>query len=183
MSQVNHNYSYVYEVDGHTVWERLRVIRGFLMERRKALRLAEMKRRKFEEVKHSMDKWEREEASIMREDEESLIQDCKDEINFLENFEKELTELAEKERITGKTDREMYELNFAKEARVRLAFRANSEVIATGSVSPETMRSILRDDNVKQLLLEQGVINEGSLKILDRSTFLLGDTQSKKAVG
>ena len=46
MAQVNHNYSYVTEVDGFTVWERLRVIRGFLADREKALKLAELGKRK-----------------------------------------------------------------------------------------------------------------------------------------
>lgn len=42
MSQVNHNYSYVFEIDGHTPWERLRVVRNFITDRRKALALAEL---------------------------------------------------------------------------------------------------------------------------------------------
>lgn len=183
MSQVNHNYSYVYEVDGHTVWERLRVIRNFLADRRKALKLARLSQEKFLATLEGMDEWERREAEIMNEDQEELIQDCVDEIKFLETFEAELAEMAERERISGKTDREMYELNYANEARTRLAFQANSEVISVGHVTPETMRMVLRDTQAVQLLLEQGVLNEEAIPLLERSTPRLALVNSKEQVG
>jgi hypothetical protein len=183
MSQVNHNYDYVYSVDGFTPWERLRVIRNFLNDRRKALRIARLGQEKFEATKATMDEWERREAEIMNEDQESLIQDCVDEIEFLEKFEAELVVLAEAERIEGKTDREMYELNYAKEARARMAFQANSEVLTIGSVTPETMRAVLRDPQAVQLLLAQGVINPDALPLFERATPQLTLVDSKEQVG
>jgi hypothetical protein len=169
MSQVNHNYSYIYEVDGYTAWERLRVIRGFLKDRQKALKLAKLNQKKFLAKLEEMDEWERQEAEIMNEDQDDLIQDCIDEIQFLETFEKELVELAEKERIDGKTDREMYELNYANEARVRLAFRANSEIVSVGHVTPETMRMIMRDQSAMQLLIDKDILNSEAVPLLERA--------------
>jgi hypothetical protein len=183
MSQVNHNYDYIYAVDGFTAWERLRVIRNFLNDRRKALRIARLSQEKFEATKATMDEWDLKEAEILNEDQESLIQDCVDEIEFLEKFEAELVSLAEQERIPGKSDREMYELNFAKEARTRLAFKANSEIVSVGHVSPETMRAVLRDQQVVQLLLDQGVINPEALPLFERSTPQLALGVSKEQVG
>ena len=43
MSQMNRNAAYVYDVDGLTVWEKLRVIRGFLLDRQTELKLSKLK--------------------------------------------------------------------------------------------------------------------------------------------
>lgn len=158
MSQVNHNYDYLTVVDGHTVWERLRVIRNFLTDRRKALKIARLHQEKFEATKESMDEWERREAEILNEDQESLIQDCIDEITFLEKFESLLMVEAEKERVPGKSDREMYEINYVKESQTRLINLAKSEMIAVGHVNPDTMRQIMRDPIVADRLAGMGLI-------------------------
>ena len=166
MAQVNHNYDYVTVVDGHTVWERLRVIRNFLTDRRKALKLARLAQEKFEATKDSMDEWERREAEIMNEDQENLIQDCVDEIEFLEQFESMLATEAEKERIPGKSDREMYELNYAKEAQVRLVEYVKSEMLSVGHISPETMRSVMRDTNVITQLVDMQLLGEQAPELI-----------------
>ena len=166
MAQVNHNYDYVTVVDGHTVWERLRVIRNFLTDRRKALKLARLAQEKFEATKDSMDEWELREAEIMNEDQESLIQDCVDEIEFLEQFESMLATEAEKERIPGKSDREMYELNYAKEAQVRLINTVKSEMLSVGHISSETMRGIMRDPVVTNRLAEIGLIGQDAPELI-----------------
>lgn len=160
MAQVNHNYDYLTVVDGHTVWERLRVIRNFLLDRRKALKIANMSKEKFEATKDSMDKWDRAEAEIMNEDQDELIQDCVDEIAFLEELENVLKIEAEKERVEGKSDREMYEINFAKESRVRLVHKVQSEMLSVGHISPDTMRSVMRDKSVVNRLVELKLMGE-----------------------
>lgn len=160
MSQVNHNYDYLTVVDGHTVWERLRVIRNFLTDRRKALKIANLGKEKHEATKDDMDIWDRKEAEIMAEDQDSLIQDCVDEIEFLEKFEAMLIIEAEKERIEGKTDREMYELNFPKEAGIRLIELVKSEVLAIGNITPMTMRSVMSNPSVIPSLVELKLMNE-----------------------
>lgn len=160
MSQVNHNYDYLTVVDGHTVWERLRVIRNFLTDRRKALKIARLSQEKFEATKDTMVIWERREAEILNEDQDDLIQDCVDEISFLEQFEAMLAIEAEKERIPGKSDREMYELNFPKEAQVRLVDKVKSEMLSVGHISPDTMRSVMRDPIVTTKLAQLGLIGQ-----------------------
>lgn len=158
MSQVNHNYSYVTEVDGLTVWERLRVIRNFLTDRRQALALAEMNLEKKEEEVANGDKWAKREWEIFKPQQLDLIEDCKAEIKFLEEFEAKLAVEAEPSRIPNKTDREMYELNFPLEARARLKAKAVSEIMTIGAPSPDTMRSLYRDTAVMEELAEKGLI-------------------------
>jgi len=159
MAQVNHNYDYLTVVDGQTVWERLRVIRSFLTERRQALKIANLGKEKFEATKDTMDEWDRREAEIMNENQDSLIQDCVDEIAFLEDFESKLAEEAEKERVVGKSDREMYEINFPKESRVRLVNRTKSEMLSVGHITPETMSMIMRDTSVLPALVEAKILS------------------------
>ena len=158
MSQVNHNYQYIKDVDGLTVWERLRVIRGFLIDRKQALAISEMNLRKVKDEWDNMSVWEQEEYNIMLPQQLDIIEDCKDEIAFLELFEKGLAIEAEKERIEGKTDREMYELNFAKEARLRLLRKTQSEMLSIGHVTPQTMSSLMNDDAVLSMVIDSGLL-------------------------
>lgn len=166
MSQVNRNYDYLIKVDGLTVWERLRVIRNFLTDRRQALAIAELHKRKWEATKDSLDVWEREEEEIVQSNREDLIQDCRDEIRFLELFETRLVEEAEKERVPGKSDREMYELNFAKEAQERLVLKVKSEVYSIGHISPLTMESVVKDRNVLSRLVDENILKPEIIQTL-----------------
>lgn len=166
MSQVNRNFDYLTVVDGHTVWERLRVIRNFLADRRKAFKIANMNKEKFEATKADMDIWERKEKEILNEGQDNLIQDCADEIAFLEKFESALTVEAEKERVTGKTDREMYEFNFAKESQVRLVELVKSEMLSVGQITPMTMRSVMKNPSVVPMLVELKLMSEGAIKLI-----------------
>jgi len=166
MSQVNRNYDYLMSVDGLTVWERLRVIRNFLTDRKQALRIAELHQRKWEATKDTLDPWEREEQEILNSNRDDLIQDCRDEIAFLEHFERRLAEEAEKERIPGKSDREMYEINFAKEAQERLIFKVKSEMFSIGQITPTTMISVMRDKEVVNRLVGEGILRQDIIPAL-----------------
>lgn len=169
MAQVNHNYAYVRDVDGQTVWERLRVIRNFLTDRRKALKVTLLSKEKFEVQKETMDKWERKEAEILNEDQDELIQDCIDEIAFLEEFEALLMIEAEKERVPGKTDREMYEINWVKESRVRLLEEVRAQVISLGHVNTETMKTLMREPEVVGESIRLGLIRPEAVNMISES--------------
>lgn len=159
MSQVNHNYDYITTVDGFTVWERLRVIRNFLNERRKALKLAYLHKDRFEATKSSMDEWDLKEAEILNEGNDDLIKDCEDEIAFLDKFEYALALEAEKTRIDGMSDREMYELNYPLEKKERVIHKFKSEVLSFGQVTPDTMLTVMRDPLILNSLVDLKLIN------------------------
>lgn len=158
MAQVNRNFAYLTDVDGLTIWERLRVIRGFLLDRQKALKVAEISEAKFEEEKLTMDKWELAEAEVMRSDYSELIQDCRDEIEYLVKLEKRLAEAAEPLRVKGKSDREMYELNYPEEARARTIEQAKADVMAFGNISSDTAKRFLRDPIALTQAFQLGLI-------------------------
>lgn len=143
MSRVNRCASYIYDIDGETVWERLRVVRNFLVDRRNAYKIALLDQERAEELKET-DPYEYKRYLIQKDFQLSLIEDCRQEVEFLEDFERRLVVEAEKLRVPGKTDDEMYELNFFEEHRVRLVKQAHAEMIAVGHVSPSTLTSLMR---------------------------------------
>lgn len=211
MSQVNHNWSYITEVDGNTIWERLRIIRNFLTERRKALALAELNQKNIEAKLARFDKriqskqnflnecgadasfagsdqevdleeelyklqYERQQLLIETSDLPDLTQDCRDEILFLETFEKRLMEEAEKERVPGKSDREMYEINFPKESRTRLFKKATAELVAHGRLTPDTIHYLRKDTKVLEMLgkveIMQVGLNEAGMPVEQKIALL-----------
>lgn len=202
MSQVNHNYSYVFEIDGHTVWERLRNIRNFKSDREKALALAELsmeefavkmkrKEKRLEELKAALKEAEQSDAlqSVLTSAQEAvedmvfeirkaniemmghdeLTQDCRDELEFIRLFEARLVVEAEKTRIPGRTDREMYEINFPQEARTRDFTRAVLEATTTGSLGQETLNKIRRDPTFAQEIVKSGLLTDQQCSIFTTS--------------
>lgn len=147
MAQQNHNASYIFDVDGLTVWEKLRNIRVFLHERAKARDLAYLQVEKFDAKIQELEPGsiEYREAMISQSDIADLLQDCIDEIAFLETYEKQLAAEAEKTRVPGKSDREMYEMNYYAEHTARTILDAQSQLMSTGSISPETVKTILKN--------------------------------------
>lgn len=170
MSQLNRNAAYIYDIDGITVWERLRVVRTFLTDREKSYKLAlngkkqvEVEKEKiknnpeYSEIEKEL-KLER--VDIENSDLDDLIDDCKNEIVFLKEIESRLAIKAEETRIEGKTDKDMYELNFFREHTERLVKKATTEVICHGRVTPDTMHYLLRNRNALNQLVSKGLVNE-----------------------
>lgn len=159
MSQQNHNVNYLVTVDGITVWERLRVIRNFLEDREIALEITEL----------SMTKELDEEQQIMKRQVLRNIEDCKREIKFLKDLEAKLAVEAEKTRVEGKSDEEMYEINFYEELIQQQLLTVQSEVLTIGRVSTETMKSLIKNPSAMKRVIESGLIgfDENTLKLLN----------------
>lgn len=163
MSQLNRNYNYLSEVDGITVWERLRVIRNFLSDRKQALAISELS---LETKKDFASEYEEKEWQIRKPYTLKLIDDCKREIAFLETLEEKLRHLAEKERIPGKTDEEMYEINYINEKKEILLLEVKSEIASFGKVTSSTMKTLLKNPLILQYIVDQGFLNDTVLKLV-----------------
>ena len=162
-SQTNHNASYLFAVDGITVWERLRVIRNFKTMLTQNLALAELS---IEEQDYKLEQitgvdkpseFKRRKIIIMRGESLDAIQKCKDELKFLLSLESELVVRTEPSRVEGKTDAEMYEINYYHEMTCRNVRKALSDVISTGRLSPETIELLWRCPPAVEILAEQGI--------------------------
>lgn len=166
MSRQNHNAQYIYDLEGETVWEKLRVVRNQLEQKSLALALAKLSEEHSEE---SLDKnsFEYKKYLINRPHNQNNIQDCINEIAFLTEFESALASEAEKTRIVGKTDDEMYEINFFDELKLRLVRQAQSQILAMGRLSEETARRILKHKPALAMCIQQGLLSEHSLQIFN----------------
>jgi hypothetical protein len=169
ISPVNHNASYLFEIDGLTVWERLRSVRNFLSDRRKALKISEYGVKKYERdiIKlgdSDKDQDTKFQMELNKEDVYQSVDVCRREVEFLEQFEKELMELADQQRIPGKTDDEMYELNYYNEIVARNVRKVHTEVITTGVISPSTMEQLFRCPPALKLVCEQNILNYDGIK-------------------
>lgn len=194
MSRVNHNVNYMYDVDGETVWEKLRTIRGMLDDRRRAYAhsvLGKQEReKKFQDAdKESLEykKW-----LIDKDFNDSLIQDCANEIKFLEAFESFLAVEAEKTRIPGKTDDEMYEINYFHEMEVRLVRKAQAQIMTRGVLDEELTLRLMKNRGALNLCIKQGLLTDKMIEVIDTpllpaysthsALFLESKSKSKKLV-
>jgi hypothetical protein len=168
MARVNHNANYLYDVDGETVWEKLRTIRGMLNERRMSYKISflnyEENEKKYQEDTSSFEykKW-----LINKEFQKELLIDCNNEIQFLETFESFLAKEAEKTRILGKTDDEMYEINFFHEMEVRLVRRAQAQIISNGRLSDELVMRLMKNKNALNICIQLGFITDKVVELVE----------------
>lgn len=163
---MNHNSAYVYSVDGVTVWERLRVIRNFLVDRKKALALAEISLEEInEKITEETNKFEKKRLELELPELIENIQYAKEEVEFLLKMEKELASVAEESRIEGKTDHEMYEINHFYEHEIRLADKAKSELLAEARIRPDTIRELSQCPKALLIVEESGLIQNADMFI------------------
>lgn len=172
MAQSNHNASYLLVVDGLTIWERLRVIRNFLQDRKIALKLTNLNQRKNEaKIKSGeLDEFKIEELEIYKEQTEQNIKHAKDEISFLEKLEAELAIRAEETRIKGKTDDEMYEINYFEELVQLQLLQVKSEIMSVGHITPDTMKTLIRNKETMLRVVELGYLNSDALNLTGSSS-------------
>lgn len=171
MSQLNHNAAYLTEIDGLTVWERLRVIRNFILDREQASELSALKLEQLElslvnfneDDKTALDYYDMKEKLIFLPQSKALLEDAKRELTFLRAFEEKLKLEAEKTRIEGKTDEEMYEINYFEELAQIRVLEVQSEMISLGHISPSTMKTLLRNPEALARVVEQGFLNKDIL--------------------
>lgn len=164
MAQMNHNSAYVYSVDGCTIWERLRVIRGFLVDRRKALALAELGlEQMLEKIDNEEDKYEKRKLELELPELEGNIEDARNEVEFLVSMEAGIASRAEESRVEGKSDREMYEINHFLEHEVRLANRAKAEILSENRIRPETILELTRCPKALESVEASGLLQNAEL--------------------
>ena len=166
MSRQNHNANYLYDTDGETVWEKLRVIRGFLEDRKIAYSLGMLAQE--EQSKLDINSIDYRKWLINKPQHDKILQECLDEIKFLEEFESWLTQEAEKTRIVGKTDDEMYEINYFEELKIRLVKRAQAQFISTGRVEADTLQRIIKNKETLALAINSGILNNEVLPFIER---------------
>ena len=164
MSRQNHNANYIFDVEGETVWEKLRAIRSMLQERIIAYDLAIITQEE-SLSKLEKDSFEYKKHLIYEPQQKQLLKDCEDEIKFLTEYEQFLASEAEKTRIPGKTDDEMYEINYYDELKIKLTRKAQAQIISYGRLQDDLMYRLLKHEEALKLCISEGILSQDVLSI------------------
>ena len=140
-SQVNSQFAYINLINGETIWERLRIVRNFIEDRKIAKKLQstqDIKRlahvAKVNEATKESERLfaqaELEEFDAHAEQQEDGYKKLDDELKFLLRYEAELASIAEQTRVPGVSDDEMYQLNMGTEVVLRNMRKIETERVA-----------------------------------------------------
>jgi hypothetical protein len=176
-SKLNSEFNYRYQVMGHTIWEKIKTLKGFLEGRIRAAALEEVsrlkleaKRAKVEDLKENGKKHEylNELAELLElESHEPSLKESfelnREEIAMLERLLKEAYDIAESTRIPGYTDEQMFEANAANEFTAMIAREIQAEIIANGRPSPAKLGNAMSNPHTFNALKQIGLIPEETL--------------------
>ena len=180
-SKFNSEFNYRYQVIGHTPWEKIKTLQGFLEGRlRSATGEESSKIRRQGEIAKL--KWLEETnapeheilfykaAMIDSKSNDATSADAfnknREEIKILEKLLEELYIIAEPTRIPGYTDEEMWEVNQANEFTVTIGRQIQAETIANGRPSPAKIGNAMSNPHTWNALKGIGLIPE-EVKILE----------------
>ena len=181
-SKLNSEFNYRYQVNGETVWEKIKILKGFLEGRIRAAVLEEVSELKYQaklaELQNLKDigalphvilnmraeilEWE---SGFPAQIEAFELN--RQEIKMLERVIAECYEIAEPTRIkhedgTPYTDEEMFEANAANEFTVMIGKEIHAEIIATGHPSPAKLRNAMSNPHTWAALQQIGLIPEAA---------------------
>jgi hypothetical protein len=181
-SKLNSEFNYRYQVNGETVWEKIKILKGFLEGRIRAAVLEEVSELKYQaklaELQNLKDigalphvilnlraeilEWE---SGFPAQVEAFELN--RQEIKMLERVIAECYEIAEPTRIkhedgTPYSDEEMFEANAANEFTVMIGKEIHAEIIATGHPSPAKLRNAMSNPHTWAALQQIGLIPEAA---------------------
>lgn len=185
-SKLNSEFNYKYQVNGETVWEKIKTLKGFLEGRIRAAVLEEVSELKYQaklaELQHLKDinalphvilnlraeilEWE---SGFPAQKEAFELN--REEIKILERLLAECFVIAEPTRMkhedgTPYTDEEMYEANAANEFTVMIGKEIHAEIIATGHPSPAKLRNAMSNPHTWAALQQVGLIPENAMVLV-----------------
>jgi hypothetical protein len=187
-TKLNTEFNYRYQVQGETVWEKIKTLKGFLVGRKRAAVLEEVSAKKHA-AKLARLKWlknttnlEHEvleleanilEANSFLEDQKECFELNREEVAMLERLLVEAYEIAEPTRIKGYSDEQMFEANAANEFTVWIAKEIQAEIISMGHPSPAKLRNAMSNPHSFQVLQQAGLIPKDAVLLVGNADPLL----------
>ena len=183
-SKFNSEFNYRYQVIGHTPWEKIKTLQGFLEGRVRAAVLEEVgalkDKAKIAKLKRIESEGGLEEDILTLRAEileaESHLPVSKEafelnrkEIKILKGLLDELYVIAEPTRIPGYSDEEMWEANQANEFTVNVGKEIQAEMIANGRPSAAKIGNAMSNPHTWNALKSIGLVPQGT-KILQGNT-------------
>ena len=191
-TKLNSEFNYRYQVQGETIWEKIKTLKGFLEGRIRAQGLEEvgnLKRdAKIAEVEYLEAYIEDSSTSALDKlrvkpkllelraevleiagmqiaaDEAYLLN--KQEVKIIEKLLAEAYEEAEPSRIEGYSDEDMFEANAANEFTVMIGKEIQAEIIANGRPSPAKLRNAMSNPITFIALQQAGLIPEDARMLI-----------------
>lgn len=180
-SKSHTEFEYRYQVAGETIWEKIKILSGFLDGRRRAACLEEAGAKKYQAKLEKL-KWLKAttnlsheileiEAEIIEADSfaaegKILYEMNREEIAMLERLLAEAYAAAEPTRIPGYSDEEMFEANAANEFTAMIGKEIHAEIIANGRPSPAKIRNAMSNPVTWSALVAAGLIPAGNTVLL-----------------
>lgn len=180
-SKLNSEFNYRYQVMGETVWEKIKILKGFLEGRIRAACLEEVSALKYQakvaELEHLRDinalphvilnlRAEILEFESGLPAQNEAFELNREEIEMLKRLLAECYEIAEPTRILGYNDEQMFEANAANEFTVMIGKEIQAEIIATGHPSPAKLRNAMSNPHTFQALQKIGLIPETAMMLV-----------------
>tara|TARA_R110000744_G_scaffold240484_1_gene357876 strand:+ start:959 stop:1564 length:606 start_codon:yes stop_codon:yes gene_type:complete len=189
-SKFNSEFNYRYQVIGHTPWEKIKTLQGFLEGRLGTVMLEEVASLKYQSKIAKLKRLESEggleedilllKADIMETESQKAVSDdafkkLKEEIKILKKLLKELYVIAEPTRIPGYSDEEMWEANQANEFTVNVGKEIQAEIIANGRPSAAKIGNAMSNPYTWTALKQIGLIPK-------ETKILVGNTDPKEKI-
>ena len=183
-SKFNSEFNYRYQVIGHTPWEKIKTLQGFLEGRVRAAVLEEVGALKDKAKIAKLKRLESEggleediltlkaellEAKSFKATEKEAFELNTKEIEILKGLLDELYVIAEPTRIPGYSDEEMWEANQANEFTVNIAKEIQAEMIANGRPSAAKIGNAMSNPHTWNALKSIGLVPQDT-KILVGNT-------------
>jgi hypothetical protein len=180
-SKLNTEFNYRYQVNGETVWEKIKILKGFLEGRVRAAALEKVAELKYQAKLAELQMLKESnglphvilnlQAEILEM--ESFLPEQKEafelnrqEIEILKKILNECYEIAEPTRLPGYTDEQMFEANAANEFTVMIGKEIHAEIIANGRPSPAKIRNAMSNPHTWEALKQIGLIPEKELVLI-----------------
>ena len=180
-SKFNSEFNYKYQVMGCTPWEKIKILKGFLEGRVRAVALEECSHLQHDSLVAEMaflktngapeHEQMRLQAKILESASHMVITDeayelNRQEIEILNRLIAECYEMAEPTRIEGYSDEDMFEVNASHEFAVLTMREMQSEIIANGRPTPATVLHAMNNPHVLSAVLQSGLLPAMAIPLL-----------------
>jgi hypothetical protein len=195
-SKLNSEFNYRYQVLGNTPWEKIKILKGFLEGRIRAVALEEVSHLKhaakvaeFEHLK-ATDAPKHEQLNMQAElielNSHMVIIDeayelNRKEIEILNGLLSECYDIAEPTRIPGYSDEDMFEANAANEFTVSTLREMQSEIVAMGQPLAATVLHVMSNPHTLSAAIQSGLIPMQSLPLVVENAPVYGSLTLEEA--
>jgi len=180
-SKFNSEFNYRYQVMGNTPWAKIKILRGFLEGRERAVGLEEVAHLTHNALIAELaylkttgapeHEQMRLQAKILESESNMMIVDeayelNRQEIKILKKLLDECYVIAEPTRIEGYSDEEMFEYNEANEFTVRTLREMQSEIISHGRPTPATILHAMDNPVTLKASIQSGLLPVEAIPLL-----------------